>query len=131
MLRHKVITSPAIVSIRIDGDLFFANARFVEDRLVDAAAEKPGARHVVLMCSAINSIDTSALEALEAANRRLAEAGGKLHLSEVKGPVMDKLKRTSFLEDLSGELFLSEFEAMHALEPETFFVNNGAATVKP
>jgi MFS superfamily sulfate permease-like transporter len=54
-------------------------------------AERPEVRHVVLMCSAINAIDASALESLEEINHRLSDAGIKLHLSEVKGPVMDRL----------------------------------------
>lgn len=120
VLRHEVITSPSVASVRIDGDLFFANARFLEDRLVSLAPEGSGVRHVVLMCSAVNSIDMSALEALEKANRRLKEAGAALHLSEVKGPVMDSLKRSHFLEELSGRVFLSEFEAMHELDPVSF-----------
>jgi SulP family sulfate permease len=118
--RHAVITSPSVVSLRIDGDFFFANAHFIEERIFEALRETPGARHVVLMCSAVNSIDTTALEALETVNRRLKERGVSFHLSEVKGPVMDKLKRSHFLEDLTGSVHLSEFDAMHALDPETF-----------
>lgn len=117
--RHQVITSPSVVSIRIDGDLFFANARFLEDRLL-AAANTPEVKHVVLMCSAINSIDATALEALDSANRRLKSANVTLHLSEVKGPVMDRLNRSHFLDDLTGNVFLSEFEAMRALDPMRF-----------
>ncbi len=118
--RHSVITSPSVVSLRIDGDFFFANARFIEERILEAARSTPGARHVVLMCSAVNSIDTTALEALETVNRRLKDHNVSFHLSEVKGPVMDKLKRSDFLEELSGAVHLSEFDAMHTLDPDTF-----------
>jgi sulfate permease, SulP family len=76
-------------------------------------AERPEVKHVVLMCSAVNAIDASALESLEEINHRLADAGIKLHLSEVKGPVMDRLKRTDFLEHLSGRVFLSQYEAFN------------------
>jgi sulfate permease, SulP family len=48
------------------------------------------------MCSAVNEIDMSALESLEAINHRLKAAGVTLHLSEVKGPVMDRLQRSAF-----------------------------------
>lgn len=118
--RHKVIVSPTVASLRIDGDLFFANARFLEDRLLGVAAEKATVKHVVLMCSAVNSVDASALEALLAVNARLKDAGVAFHLSEVKGPVMDRLKRSAFLEELTGKIFLSEFEAMRSLDPATF-----------
>jgi SulP family sulfate permease len=129
ILRHDVITSPEVVSLRIDGDLFFANARFLEDKLLSLATGSPSTKHVVLMCSAINSIDTSALHALESANSRLKDFGIGLHLSEVKGPVMDKLRRSDFLENLSGRVFLSEFEAMHALDPSRF--NAAVVTAHP
>lgn len=118
--RHNVITSATVSSLRIDGDLFFANARFLEDRLTRIAAESPEVEHIVLMCSAINSIDATALDALMAANSRLKEAGVRLHLSEVKGPVLDRLRRSDFLNELTGDLFLSEFEAMRSLDPATF-----------
>jgi len=72
-------------------------------------------RHVVLMCSAVNVIDFSALEALEALNHRLRDMGITLHLSEVKGPVTDRLKKTHFLDDLSGKVFLSQYDAWVAL----------------
>jgi sulfate permease, SulP family len=68
------------------------------------------------MCSAINEIDSSALESLETINQRLASAGVTLHLSEVKGPVMDRLKRSHFLDDLTGRIFLSQFAAASALD---------------
>ena len=70
------------------------------------------------MCSAVNSIDASALESLEAIEHRLREAGIRLHLSEVKGPVMDRLKNTDFIRQLSGQVFLSHYQAIDALAPE-------------
>ncbi|PQA87436.1 SulP family inorganic anion transporter [Hyphococcus luteus] len=124
--RHDVITSPSVAALRIDGNLFFANARFLEDKLLGLAADAPELRHIVLMCSAVNEIDASALESLEAINERLKQAGVVFHLSEVKGPVMDRLKHSHFLERLTGRVFLSQFDAMHALAPETFKLVNGA-----
>jgi SulP family sulfate permease len=118
--RHDVITSLVVVAVRIDGDLFFANAQFLEDRVLAAAASKPTIRHVVLVCSAINSIDATALHALESVNHRLKEQGVSLHFSEVKGPVMDMLKRSNFLDHMTGRIFLSTFEAVRALDPDTF-----------
>lgn len=117
--RHEVISSHTVVPVRIDGDLFFANAQFLEDCIL-AAASKPTIRHVVLVCSAINSIDATALHALETANRRLKEQNVALHFSEVKGPVMDRLKRSNFIDHMTGRIFLSTFEAMRALDPDTF-----------
>lgn len=115
VLRHQVESDPAVLAIRIDESLYFANARFLEDYVLDRAARRPELRHVVLLCSAVNDIDMSALESLEAIDRRLSSMGVALHLSEVKGPVTDKLARTDFLDHLSGRVFLSQHAAMAAL----------------
>ena len=116
--RHKVVTDPSVLTIRIDESLYFANARFLEDFLLDRVVGDKKLKHVILMCSAINEIDLSALESLEAINHRLDEMGIVLHLSEVKGPVMDRLKCAHFLEELTGKVFLSQYEAITALAKE-------------
>ena len=116
ILRHSVLTDPRIVSLRIDESLYFANARYLEDTIHNRVAADKAVRHVILQCSAINAIDFSALESLETINARLREMGVQLHLSEVKGPVMDRLKRAHFLSELTGEVFLSQYEAVRALQ---------------
>jgi SulP family sulfate permease len=115
VLRHKVETEQDVLSVRIDESLYFANARFLEDLFSELVVTRPQLKHIVLMCSAVNSIDTSALESLEAVNRRLKDAGITLHLSEVKGPVLDRLERTDFLKHLTGGVFLSQHQAMTTL----------------
>ena len=126
--RHPVITSPRVLSIRVDESLYFANARRTEDAIYDMALNCDGRRHVVLLCSAINHIDASALDSLESLNRRLLDAGVTLHLSEVKGPVMDQLKRSDFLRHLTGEIFMTHYQALVALDAET---SERASSLKP
>lgn len=116
--RHAVLVSPRVLSLRVDESLYFANSRALEDRVNDAVASHPELAHMVLLCSAINDIDASALESLEAIDKRLHSSGITLHLSEVKGPVMDRLQRSHFLDTLSGRVFLSHFQAMQALAPD-------------
>ncbi|OSP55756.1 SulP family inorganic anion transporter [Pseudoruegeria sp. SK021] len=118
ILRHSVLTDPAVLTLRIDESLYFANARYLEDYLSDRVASDCPIRDVVLMCSAVNAIDLSALESLEAINHRLKEMNVRLHLSEVKGPVSDRLKTSHFLEDLTGRVFLSQYDALCHLSPE-------------
>ncbi len=118
ILRHKVLTDPAVVSLRVDESLYFANARFLEDKIHNRVAGDPRIRHVILQCTAINEIDFSALESLERINERLAEMDVKLHLSEVKGPVMDRLENQHFLHQLTGQIFLSQFEAAQTLKSQ-------------
>jgi SulP family sulfate permease len=111
ILRHDVITDPGVVTLRVDESLYFANARYLEEKIQNRVAGDKAIRHVILQCSAINEIDFSALESLEAINERLREMNVKLHLSEVKGPVMDRLKAQHFLQEMSGDVFLSQYEA--------------------
>ena len=118
VLRYQVLVSPRLLSLRVDENLYFANARKLEDFVNDAVASRPELKHVVLQCSAINSIDASALESLEAIRLRLQDAGIALHLSEVKGPVMDRLQRTDFVASLGGQVFMTHFQAIACLTPE-------------
>ncbi|WP_271078756.1 SulP family inorganic anion transporter [Aurantiacibacter sp. MUD61] len=113
--RHKVFTVPHVLSIRIDESLTYLNARWLEEYVLERVAERPELRHVILMASAVNEIDASGLESLEAINHRLIDGGIGLHLSEVKGPVMDRLQRTDFIEELNGRVYLSQSRAFDEL----------------
>ncbi len=115
--RHDVLTDSSILSIRVDESLYFANARVLEDRIYDAVATRPDLKHVILMCPAINEIDSSGLDSLESIAHRLNSAGIGFHLSEVKGPVMDRLQSSDFLQQFKGQIFLSQFAAVTALMP--------------
>ncbi|MEX0645507.1 MAG: SulP family inorganic anion transporter, partial [Parvularculaceae bacterium] len=116
--RHKVVTSPSIVTLRLDESLYFANARYLEDKIYALVAANPLVKHFILMCPAVNEVDSSGLEALEAINLRLKDSGVTFHLSEVKGPVMDRLKRSHFLDHLTGRVYLTQFGAVSMLDPE-------------
>jgi SulP family sulfate permease len=116
--RHNVITHTNILSLRVDESLYFANASFLEDYVYRFVADNEQLQHVILQCTAVNEIDMSALEALEAINHRLREQGLTLNLSEVKGPVMDALEKTDFLQQLSGKVFLTHHQAVTSLKPD-------------
>ena len=128
--RHSVVTDSSLVTIRVDESLYFANARFLEDYLYDRTIACPDIKHLVLMCSAVNEIDMSAMESLEAINLRLKDLGIQLHLSEVKGPVMDRLLQTHFLKELTGSVFLSQFDAIKTLTPLMCESDNAVRPVK-
>lgn len=117
--RFSVVQSPRVLSVRVDESLYFPNARYLEDRVAALVASHPGIDAVVLMCPGVNLIDASALESLEAINERLGTAGISLHLSEVKGPVMDQLRNSHFLKQLTGNIYICQYEAMLSLDPDT------------
>jgi SulP family sulfate permease len=114
--RHSVETDPAILSMRIDESLYFANARYLEDQINAQLAGQVEIKHLILNCPAVNDIDISALESLENINTQLRDAGVTLHLSEVKGPVMDKLERSGLLPHLTGKVFLSHHRAVSDIQ---------------
>jgi len=116
--RHDVVTCEKVLTVRVDESLYFANARYLEDAIYRLVADHPKVTDVVLMCPAVNSIDASALESLEAIIERLDAAGVRFHMSEVKGPVMDKLTKVNFLDHLTGEVFLTQHAAMQELSAE-------------
>ncbi|NOD49971.1 MULTISPECIES: SulP family inorganic anion transporter [unclassified Ruegeria] len=118
VLRHDVETAPTVLTLRIDESLYFVNAGFLEELIFSRLAERTKVKHVVLMFSAVNEVDYSALETLEAINHRLKELGVGLHLSEVKGPVMDRLKRSHIVDGLNGRVFLSQHDAWTTLIAE-------------
>ena len=114
--RHRVSTYPGVLAIRVDESLYFANTAYLEDRLLRAAADQPDLKDLVLIMSAVNFIDASALETLEHLIDSLKDAGVILHLAEVKGPVMDRLERTDLLARMRpGRVFLSTHAAVAAV----------------
>ena len=114
--RFDVKTCQHVIAIRVDENLYFSNTNFLEDRIINLIAENHQAKHLVIVCSSVNMIDASALEALDTIIDRLKHTGVTVHLAEVKGPVMDRLKNSPFLQRLQpGQVFLSTHEAMMKL----------------
>ena len=111
VLRHQVETVPGLLALRVDESLFFANATVVEDRIGDQLRADPQLRQVLLICSAVNQIDATALEVLTELERSLAARGMVFMLAEVKGPVMDRLRATELGRRLDGKIFLSVHDA--------------------
>jgi len=114
--RHPVTTSPQVLAVRMDESLYFANAKYLENFLNREIADRPDLQSVLLVCSAVNIIDASALEILETLLVDLKGLGIAFYLSEVKGPVMDKLMKIGFIDQLGKDhVFLTTDQAMHTL----------------
>lgn len=115
ILRHKVETDPSLLTLRVDESLYFINARFLQDLIQSRVSDGSKLKNVILMFSSVNEVDYSALESLDAINVRLKDMGVGLHLSEVKGPVMDRLKTSHLITSLNGKVFLSQYDAWREL----------------
>ncbi|NNH86483.1 SulP family inorganic anion transporter [Acinetobacter terrae] len=118
--RHHVLTSSKVISLRIDENLTFLNTNTFKGFLINAISPYADLEHVVINCSSISAIDFSALEMLEDINAEFRKLNIKLHFSEIKGPVMDKLQHSKLLKHLSGQIYLSHFQAMQELSPDVF-----------
>ena len=114
--RHGVETLPGVLFLRIDESLFFGNLSAVESRLTLELEKSPGTHDLVLIMSAVNRIDTTAMEVLTNLNRELAEHGVRLHLAEVKGPVQDRLEKSPLWPALSGAVHLSVNETFESFK---------------
>ncbi|MFT7128630.1 MAG: SulP family sulfate permease [Gammaproteobacteria bacterium] len=115
VLRYEVLAQDTVFSVRVDESLYFINMPYLEDYIYNSVISGSKIKHVVLVCSAVNHIDYSAIECLISLNRRLDNAGVKFHLSEVKGPVFDRLNRSDFLSGVTGNIFDSQYDAFCAL----------------
>jgi SulP family sulfate permease len=116
VLRYEVKTSPQVLAIRVDASLYFANAKYMENFLSREISDRPDVTSVVLVCSAVNLIDASALEVLESLIADLKSIGINFCFSEVKGPVMDKLLNIGFVDYVgSDRFFMSTDIAMREL----------------
>ena len=115
VLRHQVSTHPDVILMRVDESLYFPNVRYWENRVNQALADYPQVRHLVLVCSAVNHIDISALDSLYTVNQRLYDAGIVFHLAEVKGPVHDSLQAIGFTQAIHGQIFVSTYAAWQQL----------------
>ena len=116
--RFNVETDPEVVTLRIDESLYYANARYLEDKVARLLIEHPEMTDLILMCPAVNKIDASALSSLHEINKRLISSDVKLHISELHSHVRERLHRSTFIDELSGQIFLSQHEAIEALRPE-------------
>lgn len=113
--RYSAETTPGLLMLRVDAGLFFGNVDAVNERIDEELAQHAGTSHLVLVLSAVNAIDTSALFGLGELNASLRQRGVTLHLAEVKGPVMDRLRDSDLLGQLSGQVFLSAANAWDRL----------------
>lgn len=116
--RYAVECQPEVVGLRIDESLVFTNARGLADAVLARVREHRASvgqpRRVLLLMAPVNHIDVSGLVALQALHAALAAEGLRLELSEVKGPVLDRLKAIGWLERHDVSLYLSHHDGIQA-----------------
>ena len=104
--RHQVETWEHLLLLRIDESITFANVNFIENFITAELKRQANIKHIILIFTSVSDVDATALEALENLNHALQASGLTLHLSDAKGPVLDKLKKTNFIKQLEpGKVF--------------------------
>lgn len=95
---------PGLLIYRVDGPLFFANARLVRDRVreIMEAMEDP-VRLVVLDAGAVFDIDFTAAQSLRCLHRELESRGSDLAIAEPHEPIRKVLRRSGLLKAIGEE----------------------------
>src|SRR5262245_4633476 len=117
---------PGLVIFRWDAPLFFANAEFFHDRVLDAVASSPTpVRWLVVAAEPVTSVDVTAGDAVRELDETLHAAGIEMCFAEMKDPVKDKLKRFGLFARFGEKAFfatieeaVSSYRAIHPLERE-------------
>ncbi len=117
VLRHEnTTTHDNILALRVDESLYFPNAQYLEEVVLNTIADNPKVDHFILICSAINFIDSSALDTLESLHYSLKLSNVNMYCAGVKGPVMDRLRHIGFVDRIGKDnFFMSTHEAVTAL----------------
>ncbi|MCP4523132.1 MAG: SulP family inorganic anion transporter, partial [Candidatus Gracilibacteria bacterium] len=98
---HKLFglkTSKHISIVRVDGDLYFANASYFEDEILNVVSEKKKLKIIILDLEWMNNIDSSGLQMLENLTDRLRKMGIKIYMTNVRVRLTEKFHHTGFLE---------------------------------
>ncbi len=98
-------TCEEIAMIRFDGELYFANTAYFEDKIMERVALKSGLRYVIVVGDGINHVDASSEEMLAHLTERLHETGIEVLFAGLKKQVTDVLMRTGLYQQLGDSRF--------------------------
>jgi SulP family sulfate permease len=117
---HGLKECEYIAVVRFDGPLFFANASYLEDQIMELMSTKKNLKHIVIVSNGINDIDASGEEVLSLLVDRIRSAGLDISLSGVNESVMAVLKRTHFPAKIGEEhIYPTMDSAISAIHHET------------
>ncbi len=109
-------TSEHVVAMRFDGQLYFANVSYFEDTILEAVAEHPKARYVLVVGDGINNLDASGEEVIKHLNERLMANGVTLVFSGLKKQVIDVMRNTGLFDEITqARIFPNEDLALAAI----------------
>jgi high affinity sulfate transporter 1 len=105
---------PGLVLFRWDAPLFFANAEFFQERVLEAVTNSPTpARRLVVAAQPVTSVDVTSADTLTELEKALSDAGVEFCFAELKDPVKDKLRRFELFDRFGdGRFFATVSEAV-------------------
>ena len=109
--RHDVELAHGLIALRVDESLYFANAQVLEDKIESLVAASSDTRAVLLIMSAVNQLDSTALAMLDELEKNLQAKHISLQFAEIKGPVLDRLLNTELGQRMQDRIFLSTHQA--------------------
>jgi len=107
---HGLKECEYVAMVRFEGPLFFANASYLEDKIMELMRTKKNLRHIIIVSNGINDIDATGEEALSLLVDRVRSAGIDVSLSGVNENVMLVLKRTHFPEKIGEDHIFATME---------------------
>lgn len=116
--RYDVETLPHVLALRIDENIYFANATQIEDKCLKRSQRRPLTEHLLIVCSSVNMIDATGIQMLHRLNINLERAGITMNFCDLKGTLLPRLQDAGLLEALSGQNFISTDRAMRHFERE-------------
>jgi len=115
--------APETYALRMDAELDFASASALERTVMEHLARHPGTRQVCLFAQPINRIDATGVETFAKLRQTMAHSGIALHLSGMKLPVEQVLRRAGELPPANApqgalQLHRTDQDALIALQKE-------------
>lgn len=107
----ETITYKGALILRPDAQLYHGNIEWVCSYIEEKIKQDHTIRHIILQCSAINYVDSSAVKKLLLFNGRCKEKNVQLLFCHIKGPVRDQMKKWNFYEQLGDIHFFNDTQS--------------------
>ena len=105
---HKLPTSETVAIYGFDGDLYFANAGYLEGKLLNSIARKPALKVVILDLEGVGQIDASGESMLEKLVDGLQANGVEMYIARSKAQVYNAFERSGLVQHIGTQHFFKE-----------------------
>ncbi|MDH2916924.1 MAG: SulP family inorganic anion transporter [Gallionella sp.] len=124
---HNLPVSENIIALRYDGSLYFANVPYFEDAVLEAVANNPRAKHLLIVSDGINQLDASGDEVIHHVVERLRSNGIRVTFSGLKKQVLDVMRQSGLLDYIGQDnIFSDEERALEAIYVEVLEIRPDA-----